>query len=273
MQHITQWLNQIATFRTGEGRDVEVWALNHQQDQAILSAWAKHFREQYCPDGMLDGLMSGTGLTKNEFLTQIIFPDQHSPPGPSTRAGDFGELLVSDYLEYSLNYWVPRFRMQNKVSRNESVKGCDVIGFQFANVNRIESPNDQLVIYECKATLSETLQPPGFNRLQDAVNDSVKDKLRKAESLNFLKRKLKERNDQSALWIERFQNPEDRPFTEINGAVAILSTAAFNQLRNNLQTTVGSTHPNYNRLRLLVIYGNDLMSFAHNLFQRAANEA
>ena len=121
MHHITQWLNQLSSISTNEGRDIEIYQLNHQQDPTILSAWAKHFREHYCPDDIIDALISGTGFSRKDYLKQIIFPDQRIPPGPSIRSGDFGELLVTDYLQFSLNYWVPRLRMKNKAVRNESI--------------------------------------------------------------------------------------------------------------------------------------------------------
>ena len=130
MLHITQWLHRLSSINTGEGRLIETWVLNHQQKPAILSAWAKHFREHYCPDAVIDALRDGTGLSRKEYLEQIVFPDRGVAPGPSIRSGDFGELLVADYLEFSMGYWVPRARMENKAVRNESVKGCDVLAFK-----------------------------------------------------------------------------------------------------------------------------------------------
>ncbi len=273
MEHITEWLHQVASIKTSEGKDIEVWELNHQTNQKILSAWAKHFREQYCLDNLLDRLRSGTGLTRSNYLLKMSFPDQRDDFGPSIRAGDFGELLVSDYLEFAMNYWVPRLRMKSKSIQNESVKGSDVIGFKFSNQNYTDSPQDELAIYECKATLSDTTLPADSNRLQDAVNDSMKDDLRKAVSLNFLKARLIEKGDQTSSRIERFQNSEDRPYTEINGAAAILTTTAFNKIKENLQNTKTNSHPNQSGLKLLVISGDDLMAFVHALFQRAADEA
>jgi len=269
MFHITQWLNQIAGITTAENKNINTYVLNHQQNPTILSAWAKHFREHYCPDNIIDTLRSGTGLTRKQYLEQIIFPDRTTAPGPSIRSGDFGELLVADYLEFALGYWVPRARMDSKAVRNESVKGCDVIGFRIVNAN-MDSPTDEMVVYECKASLTTTTE---INRLQVAVDDSAKDFLRKAEALNFLKRRLIEKQDQMYLRVERFQNSEDRPYLETNGAAAILSDAVFNQMNPNFQNTLGASHPNAARLNLLIIRGNNLMDFVHALYGRAADEA
>lgn len=270
MQHITQWLQQLADIKTTEGRTIEVWTLKYQQDPTALSAWAKHFREHYCPDSMIDALRNGTGLAREAYLEQMIFPDATKAPGPSIRAGDFGELLVADYLEFTLGYWVPRTKMEAKAVRNESAKGCDVIGFKVVNANNIDSPHDELAVYEAKASLTATTEP---NRLQTAVEHSAKDMLRKAEALNFLKRRLIEKQDQMWQRVERFQNPVERPYLETNGAVAILSSNIFNQMTADFPDTVGNNHPNHQRLRLLVIHGNNLMPFVHALYKRAANEA
>ena len=32
------------------GREIEVWELSPHQDEAILSAWARHFRQHYVSD-------------------------------------------------------------------------------------------------------------------------------------------------------------------------------------------------------------------------------
>ena len=267
MQHISHWLRKLANRSTASGKEIEVWLLNHQQDEVVLSAWAKHFREHYCPDNIIDMLREGTGLSRKEYFNQLIFPDQQQSPGPAIRSGDFCELLVADYLEFSLGYWVPRARMEAKAVRNESVKGCDVIGFKVINQDSNPSPNDEMVVYETKGKLTGS----HHNLLQTAVEHSAKDSLRKAEALNFLKRRLIEK--QNRLWerVQRFQNPVDHPYVEKNGAAAILSTSVLEQ--SDLESTDTNEHPNDNNLKLLLIHGANLMPFVHALYDRAADEA
>jgi hypothetical protein len=55
----------------------------------------------------------------------LKFPDAHAAPGSSIRAGDFGEVLVADFVEYALNCRVPRTRYADTAIRNESTKGSD----------------------------------------------------------------------------------------------------------------------------------------------------
>lgn len=263
-----QWLVRTGeVLQTSDSRVVEVWELQHQNDDTVLSAWAKHLRNQYCLDEQLDPLRKGTNYSRAEYLINIKFPDRAEGLGPSIRAGDFAEILVADYVEFLLQYWVPRTRYANKTIRNESAKGSDVIGFKLVGKGK-DSRQDALAIFETKTDFSGR---GSASRLQDAVDDSAKDPTRKAESLNAIKQRFLELERLSdAEKVERFQNPVDRPYQEHYGAVAVFSTRRFD--RSSIAQTDASSHPSAN-LALLVIHGSDLMKLVHELYLRAANEA
>jgi hypothetical protein len=197
-----------------------------------------------------------------------VFPDAKETPGPSLRSGDFGEILVADYIEFILGYWCPReLRYQDRWSRNDSTKGCDVIGFKFAS-DQPSHQDDELFIFESKSGMSKT----AANRLQNAIDDSVKDRLREGMTLNALKRRMLIKGDiQQADRVKRFQNEAARPFRRINGAAAILDDAVFAE--TNLTTADAAAHPNADQLRLIVIRGPSLMKLVHALYERAADEA
>jgi hypothetical protein len=266
--HIGWFEDTGERIKTQCGRIVQVWQLKHEADDAAISAWAKHFRQHYCDDEMLSDLAKGTGKNKSDFLLDIKFPDAKISPGPSIRAGDFAEILVADYIEYILGYWCPRqFRYDHKFNRNESAKGCDVIGFKFVSVDGFSS-DDELIIFESKAALSKT----NDNRLQSAVDDSAKDSFREAMSLSALKQRfLEKRATEEASRVERFQNILDFPFKRINGSAAVLSEQSYDAAV--LAKTDASNHPNSAQLILLAIRGSDLMALVHALYERAANEA
>ena len=272
LQHIKKWLTKTSgTLNTADSKTVEIWELKYGSNDVILSSWAKHFRNHYCSDNQIDSLCSGTGLTHTEYLNQIKFPDSNRAPGPSIRAGDFGEILVADFLEYILSYWVPRTRYDNKNIRNESTKGSDIIGFRFVNSNTINpiNPMDELAIFEAKAQFSSSKSSP---RLQDAVDDSGKDKIRKAETLNAIKQRFLDRHEEdNAKKIERFQNEEDSPYKEIYGAVALFDNRFFNHVLES--STDSSSHPSLTNLTMIVIKGDDMMKLVNELYKRAADEA
>jgi hypothetical protein len=253
---------------TSDGRSIDVWELG-ALPMKDLSTWASSFRQHYCADSEIDVLRHGTSLSRAQYLTQLIFPDNSAAPGPGIRAGDFAELLVSDYVEHLLNYWVPRGKYAEKASRNESVKGVDILGFRFTP-GVAPAPTDTLLTFEVKAQLSG-LEYKG--RLQTAIDDSSQDYVRLAMTLNATKRRLLLAGEQEkALVIERFQNISDRPYVYRSGAAAVLSDAAYDESRLQKETKV-SGHQNAANLELIVIRGKELMKLVHSLYQRAADEA
>jgi hypothetical protein len=274
--HIDWLVDTGKTVKTACGGSVRVWELNHENDVAVLSAWARHFRNHYCLDSLIDQLKGK--LSRQAYLENIKFPSAATKLGPPTRAGDFAEILICDYLEWRLGFWVPRVRWSNKPTRDESPKGCDVVGFQFAKQGEV-SPQDVLTVFETKAGLSGA----AGNRLQDAVNDSAKDHIRIDESLNFIKQKLVEQGHSTdAAKIERFQNPVDVPYQEVYGAAALISDAFDAETikttdAKSIPVSNGSAatkaHPYYHKLSMIVIKGADVMPLVHELYRRAAHEA
>ena len=267
-EHIA-WLTDTGERKkTACGREIEIWALNPQKNEAALSNWARHFRQHYVSDQDLPAMVDGTELSPAEYLRTLVFPDAKEPPGPSVRSGDFGEILVADYIEFMLGYWSPReLRYQDRWTRNDSTKGCDIIGFKFAQ-SEPGHPDDELFIFESKSGMA----PTKAHRLQDAIDDSTKDKMREGMTLNALKRRLLNNGDlKRADHVKRFQNQTARPFRRINGAAAVLDDAVFAQ--TNLTAADASAHPNGANLRLIVIRGPSLMTLVHALYERAANEA
>ena len=265
----TKWLVDTGErLKTADGKEVEVWEFHHENDEAVLSAWAKHFRNHYCFDSEIDYWRRGYKYSRSEYLDTIKFPDPKNAPGPSIRAGDFGEILVADFLEYLHKYWVPRTRYGDKTIRNESTKGTDIIGFHIVEDGKASS-RDELAIFEAKAQFSGK---KGKARLQNAVDDSAKDITRKAFSLNAIKRRLHSQNKLAdAEKIERFQNVVDHPYKEVYGAVALFENLLFDD--NLTSTTDASSHPHSDDLALVVIKGNQMMALVHELYRRAANEA
>jgi hypothetical protein len=263
-----KWFVKIGSVKTIDGKDINLFELRHQNDEAVLSAWAKHFRNHYCLDTEIDRLIQGTGLTRAEYLNQIKFPDSKVAPGPSIRSGDFSEVLVADYLEYILKYWVPRTRYCNKDVRNESTKGCDVIGFRVSKKDT-DSAEDTLMVFEVKAQLSGNTPTP---RLKEAIEGSIKDITRKSEALNAIKQRFIDKNQTDCVWrIERFQNPADHPYQEYFGAAALFSSTCYDLA--SIVQTAANKHPNKKDLHLIVIHGNKMLDLVHELYRRAANEA
>lgn len=277
-EHTKWFVKTDERLKTTDGKDIEVWEFQHKKDEKVLSLWAKHFRNHYCLDTDIDFLRGRR--TRSEYLTNIKFPSKTSILGPGIRAGDFGEILVSDYLQWFLNCWVPRVRWSSKPVRDESPKGCDIVGFRFYKRDNTPSNKDILFIIESKTKFSQSK----INRLQDAINDSAKDHIRIDESLNFIKQKLFERRAlEQAQKVERFQNPVDILYEENYGAAAIISDECYvageltkadcSKIPKFPKSDNFFPHPNIDKLVIIVIKGPEMMSLVDELYRRAADEA
>lgn len=263
------WLKKETSLLSVDGKTIEVYSLNCDlNNDTIMSEWATHFRNQYCDDAEID-LLKPKNQSRKDFLNQIKFPDPSNAPGPSIRSGDFGEIVISDFLEFLENYWVPRTRYNRKDIQNESSKGSDVLGFKFASTHSF-SADDELCIFEVKAGYSNTKDK--YDRLQDAVIGSQKDEKRKAESLNAIKQRfidLRQLNEANK--IERFQDPEDNPCIQEYGAAALFDENNF--LPTRIISVDCTEHSNNDILRLIVISVKEMKTLINNLYKRAADEA
>lgn len=265
-----QWLKkEKLTLSTQDGRNVEVWDFDYQSNDAILSEWAKHFRNMYCDDKEIDSLKAPSESRK-DFLLNNKFPDSNQS-GAKIRSGDFGELLVADLLEYLENYWVPRTRYDRKIRKNTSTFGCDVIAMKQQDLKN-PSSNDEILVVEVKAQFNQRKSTAILPRLQDALEDSKIDPIRRGESLVAIKARLKDTGEiDKVKRINRFQELSNFPCIEKYGAAACFTDNKYDT--NKISKTDGSSYPANNLLRLLVIKGKNMMDLVNALYERAADEA
>ncbi|MCL2651785.1 MAG: DUF1837 domain-containing protein [Candidatus Azobacteroides sp.] len=275
-RHISFLHNTGTILQTSDGKDVEVWELRHNSNNIILSQWAKYFREHYCKDSDIDSLRSGTGFSRRDYLNNLKFPSASHGTGPGARAGDFGEILVADFLEFIDNYEVlsRKTRYNNRINRDTPDAGSDVIGFRFINYPN-PNPIDELAIFETKAKFTGRINDTKTKqRLQDAIDGSVIDidRFRIAASLNAMKQRFIDKNmDNEKSKVERFQNETDHPYKMVNGAVALVCNSNYSTI---IATSANSNnHPNKVNLRLIIIKGDNMMNLVRELYRRAANEA
>lgn len=254
-------LIKIKDITADEGEVVEVFELLTNIDDAAFNEWATCFRQNYCADDMLESLVRGTGMTKQQYLLAYKFPDVKGGFGPATRSGDFSELLISDYLEFVLGYTVHRERYKNRFNSNSSTQGTDVVAFKITGSK--PSVDDEFVTFEVKAQASGD---EAKNRLQDAVNDSRKDAIRKGETLSALKQIYIEKgNHEKASQVERFQNKPDRPYTERYGAAAVHDSTTYSE------ALIKKVNLNGSKRWMIVIKRDNLMNLVHRLYEVASN--
>ena len=249
---------------TNEGKKIEVFHLDIQNDPAIFEEWAKQFRRNYCSDDELDEMISSMNISSKEYLENFKLPSDIGI-GLSTMSGDFGEILVSDYLQNFEEYLVPRTRYNSKVNKNTSTQGSDVLGYKQDSSNVL---NDEVIVVEVKSSASNSSSFEAKNKLQEAIDHSDKDFERFSTSIVASYLKLKSSNIEQANVVKRFLNITDTPFNVIYGAVAVHSNQSFDI--NILKNVVSKNHRDYQKLRLLVIHSDELMNFIKSLYLKAS---
>jgi hypothetical protein len=263
-----EWLHdtgEVIAISTGESVPVYEFSYDIDNDE-VMSHWARHFRNHYCADAEIE-ILKPVGMSNSEYLLNLKFPHQSVGFGPRIRSGDFAEILVADYLAFVQEYYVPRTRYDRKIIGNESSKGSDVLGFKQKNIK--PSNKDELIVYEVKARLSEN---NANNTLQTAIDDSSKDEVRLAESLNGAKQRLFDQKDFAGMGIiSRFQQNVDHPYKTKFGAAALLSDSSC--CVETLAKASTEEHSSRKQLEMIVIRGPALMTLVHSLYERAANEA
>jgi hypothetical protein len=94
MTHHSSWFHDTGTeVLTADGKPVKIIDFLHQDDEAILKLWAKHFREHYIPDTEIDGARTPMRLSRSDYLKDIKFPSK-----PHVRSGEHvGIIIVINY--------------------------------------------------------------------------------------------------------------------------------------------------------------------------------
>ena len=249
---------------------IDVFRLkNDLLDDNSLNNWASGLRNNYVEKNLLESLVEGTGLTQKEFLEKNIFPNPQNKIGASTMSGEFGEILVYDYINFVLKYYVTRTRYLEKVNPNMPVSGSDVIGYHVKNIDN-PGKTDHLIVAEVKTRSSNSGNKKRLceKTVKDAIDHSVKDRVRLGESLNAEKRRLLNRSRiQEAKIVERFQNKTDKPFTIDFFAVAVLDSDFY--LDQEVLDVVNIQYEKLETTSILIIHSKELLNFLRDLYRRA----
>ena len=254
------------------GKEIQVYKLDNELlDDSILNNWALGLRNDYVEEILLEPLVKGTGLTKQEFLKKNIFPNHQNRLGASTMSGEFGEILVYDYINFALKHYVTRTRYLEKVNPDMPVSGSDVIGYKVKDIDK-PSKTDHLIVAEVKTRSSKSGNKNILceKTIKDAIEHSVKDRVRLGESLNAEKRRLfnRQRNDEAKI-VERFQNKTDNPFIIDFFAIAVIDSELYSD--QIVLNAVNSQHQNVKSTSILIIHSKELMYFLRELYRRACS--
>lgn len=268
----SQFFKHVGEISTHNGNLVQVYQfMSESLNEDNLTKWAVGLRNHYVQEKELKSLPNGTGLSEEEYIEQYIFPDPMDNLGAATMSGEFGEILVNDYINFVQKYYVSRTKYIGKPVRNNPLPGCDVIGYKSENPNE-GNEDDQLIVAEVKTRSSTNGSKEDLCKktVQDSIEHSRKDLKRLAESLNAEKRRLLnfERYEEANL-VQRFQNKPECPYKTEYFAVAVLDSDLYSEkvIKNVLDEQATNESPT----QLLIIHSKELKSFLRDLYRRASS--
>lgn len=189
----------------------------------------------------------------------------------TARSNGISEILFSDLLEFVYDLEVPRCRMDNMSGKTVSEHGTDVIGYKFSNPDKKPDVKDRLVTLEVKAGLTQT----NAEVIEKAVEDAKKDEYRLAQSLDYMRKKLKRMNKQDeAKDILRFQKKNKFDYKVENYAAGMSSLEEIPE--KVVDETKAKIIPEIvgDELRLkgdasiYYVHGKKLMDLAHKIYDR-----
>lgn len=260
--YIDKFQKFSADVQLNSGESIIVYTIAETITDEEKNAWAKHILYHYISE---DGIEKGVKATKNsraEYIKNYVLPSIELRNG-SEVSGAFGEIVFSDFIEYVLNYDVPRFKMYDTYPGNPN-QGIDIVAYR----KNQENPDKDIVLFaEIKARLS----CKDFHRLQEAINDAEKrtDEMC-AVSLDFARRKLESMgNDDEARDIARFADSEMPCIRKKSAGLITSATSCDSNDFLSHDGFVGVNIKKGEQIESHVIFAKDLMCLAKELWERA----
>ena len=257
------WIIEEAQSTIKNDIPVKCYLIDYKDDNDILDEWALHIRRNYIDDHTLLEDVSLNEMSVEQYLRQYIIPQRNEDLGPTARSGDICEILISDLLEFVFNYSVPRYKLMNRSGKNNSQQGTDVIAYRFYKDDKTPHNKDELIAAEVKGTLSRT----GYDSLEKALTDSIKDEHRLARTINYCRKRLGELGkDDEAQDITRFLMKSENDYKIIYTAAGISSQEVLDSI---IELSVSGEELHIrNGQNIFFLHGKKLMELTHKIYER-----
>ena len=229
------WIVQGASVKVGD-KPATCYLIDWKLDNAALDEWALHIRRHYLRDDLLAQRSLLRRLSQEEYLKEYVIPQRGDQFGPQAIAGDFAEILVMDLMQYCKDYVVARYKHHDRLVKDRSEPGCDVVAYKFDNGYLAPSRKDELQIIEVKSAVSKTSVSDVKKRVNQAIDGSEEDPNRVAMTLNYMSNKAANENDTLTRdELIRFLNKADNPFVERYGIAVTVDSNVFSSITTDLE--------------------------------------
>lgn len=246
-----------------EGVPTRCFRLVVPNDDEKLDAWALHLRRHYIRDDELMQECAKTCLDPAQYLQEYSVPSKDTCLGSSCRSGDFGEIVISDILQFLEGYDVPRYKQWRRVDKDQSGPGTDVIAYRIDRTSKTPNPNDELHAIEVKtgATKQDLLA-----LVRNAAATSKNEPNRLPITIAHMRRVSEDCDDlQTYEDAMRFACKTTKPYQTKFEVAAVDSTRELSAMPKNIEAgDVGIT----NQSGVYLVHRADLMSAIHELYSR-----
>lgn len=258
-----RWMVEETDITLSDGTNIPCYRIDHTKDEDVLNEWAVHLRRHYISDELLSISVRDLGVSIAEYLEEHAIPGKRDPLACACRSGDFSEILVSDLLEFILQYRVPRIKQENRPNKDRSTQGTDVIGYKMCRSDGVPSTGDELIAAEVKGVLSTGT----FDVLKKAADHSQKDEFRLGTTLDYYRIKCYKDNKQDeACIIARFQKKSEIQYKLSYAGIGVTSIGEIDDGKitqyNRDDLLLDTGHSIY------LLHGDKLMDLAHDLYER-----
>lgn len=166
------------------------------RNTAILEYLGGKVLESYLPEDIFQMELQRVG---NENIPQVI-RNEHLPSSPTTKRGEFGEILTHLILVDVYGYLVPIYKLHGKEHKDMPMRTTDVIAFK---IHDKERARDRLFLCEVKVRTSadNDVAEEAYNKLSSEVTTRI------SLGLTYIAKRLLQENNLGLLAeINRFRD-------------------------------------------------------------------
>ena len=240
--------------------EIALFVIKKEDIDPITSDMSDVLTECYIDAQKLEQLAEMNELSLSEQLAEIL-PDTNK-----MKSGDFGEIFSRQFLQEHEGGTFPVYRWRNRSSRNDTVRGTDLIGY--LNVGDEPHKDDCLILCEAKSRTRSVKKKV----VLDAFNGVKKDYAsRMANSIVFCQaRLLADGDEESAKKLARFRNPHKNPYKKKLVASVVHRTSSW---RDEFIDELPPEHGLSADLKVIIFNIDDLHEVIDVVYSTAIAEA
>ncbi len=240
--------------------EVALFVITKDDISAITQDLSAILSECYIDAEKLQQLADMNGLSLGAQMEEIL------PDSNTMKSGDFGEIFSRQFLQEYEGGRFPVYRWRNRSSRNDTVRGTDLIGY--LNVGDEPNIDDCLILCEAKSRSRSVNKQV----VLDAFNGVKKDYAsRMANSLIFCQaRLLADGDEESAKKLSRFRNPHKSPYKKKLVACVVHRSSTW---KDEFVNELPEEHGMDADLKVVIFNIEDLHEVIDEVYSSAVKEA